>query len=81
MDWTARPDWGEKFPHFDVKEIFAPSRPGVGQALCGVRVGGEAALEQPVEAAASTLPLGAFVLLQPVVRCRALVAVEAVAAD
>lgn len=53
----------------------------MGQALGGVRVGGEAALEQPVKAAASTLPLRALALLQSVVRRRALVTVEAVAAD
>lgn len=50
----------------------------MGQALGGVRVGREAALEQPVQTAASTLLLRAFALLQPVVRCRALVTVEAV---
>lgn len=44
-------------------------------------VGGEAALEQAVEAAASALPLRGFALLHPVVGRRALVAVEAVAAD
>lgn len=53
----------------------------MGQALGGLRVGGEAALEQAVEAAASALPLRRFALLHPVVRRRALVAVEAVAAD
>lgn len=71
-----------KFPYFNVKEIFTPSRPGVGQTLGGVRVGGEAALEQAVEAAAAALPLRGLALLQPAVWRRALVAVEAtVAAD
>lgn len=81
MDSTEWRHWRAKVPHFNVKEILTPSRPGVGQALGGLRVGGEAALEQPVEAAASTLPLRAFALLQLVVRRRALVAVEAVATD
>lgn len=77
LDSTVR----AKTPYFNVKKILTPSRPGVGQALGGVRVGGEAALEQPVKAAASALPLRAFALLQPVVRRRTLVTVEAVATD